>query len=82
MSPEHCDDHSELMQQVGEIAGKQDMTITALSEIKKDISRLFDLFNQTDRATTVQKTRVEPLFWVLTTAVGVFIGLLIKGWWK
>lgn len=82
MSPAHCEDHSELMKKVGEIAGKQDMTISALHDIKGDIARLFDLFHQTDKTTDIQKTKIAPIFWVATTAAGIILGLVLKGWIK
>ena len=44
---EHCPDHNNLMQTVGRIDGKIDMLIEGQKEVKKDVSELYQKYNDT-----------------------------------
>lgn len=77
--PEVCDNHSQLVQKVGEISGKQDAMITMQQEIKDNIGKLFALVNANTTNAEVQKTKFAPALWVLTVLGSLVIGGLLRG---
>ena len=77
--PEVCETHSQLVQKVGEIAGKQDSMICMQKEIKDNISRLFDLVNTGATKAAVQQTKYAPALWALTVIGALLLGVLLRG---
>lgn len=75
---EHCPDHSQLMQNVGEICGAVKSLVTGQETL---FGKLDDLAKsnasiKTDLAT--HKTQLRPLFWVVTAAGLVIIDVVVR----
>ena len=75
---EHCPDHNNLMQTVGRIDGKIDMLIEGQKEVKKDVSELYQKYNDTHVDSAVQKTKIAPIFWVIIVIAGYVIVEFVK----
>lgn len=62
---------------IGRIEGRQQMQLDNLSEIKSDISKLYENGSAQKQEIAIQRTKLTPLFWLLTVAGSVLITSII-----
>lgn len=65
MAPDFCNNHSELVTNVGEMNGKLDMLIQGQIDFRKDINELYVLFNKGDKEAAIEHTKIAPVYWIL-----------------
>jgi hypothetical protein len=79
---EHCQDHSTLVETVGEIKG----TVNAIKESQDHMYKKIDATiangnsNAIDNAVT--KTKLAPIFWVVLIVSGIFITSMATTLWN
>ena len=62
---EHCPDHSQLMQDVGETKGMVKILVDGQKEFREAIQAVRDQLGVSNTEQSVQKTKLAPIFWAL-----------------
>jgi formate-dependent nitrite reductase membrane component NrfD len=79
---EHCQDHSTLVETVGEIKG----TVNSIKESQDHMYKKIDVMiangnsNAIDNAVT--KTKLAPIFWVIVIVGGIILTSLVTNLWN